>query len=92
MSATIEDEEIVIEHGISGLFDNGQTFLVGVEDDPDGSARVYFDVRAWNRHTHIDDSAAKEAVKRAWANPMGHLTITKPRRDQWCGCTGEEVR
>jgi hypothetical protein len=58
--------------------------LVGLEDDADGSLRVYVDARYLGIHTHVDDEAAKEEVRRGYASAH-HVTAHIPR-DSLCDC------
>lgn len=59
------------------LFSDGH-LVVGIEDDPDGSLRVYLDMRSRGIHTHVDDEDAKAEVRSAWANAMSHITTRVP--------------
>lgn len=60
--------------------------IVGLEDDPDGSLRVYLDHRATGIHTHVANEPAKAEVRSAWAGShMGHLTTRVPK-DALCDC------
>ena len=65
----------------------GERLIVGIEDDPDGSLRVYVDARHTGIHTHIDDESAKEQVRNAWASSV-HLTAPIPR-EALCDCEPE---
>lgn len=69
-----------------GLEPNGH-LVVGLEDDTDGSVRVYLDHRWRGIHTHVKDAQAVERVRRAWASSYrsGHLFTTVPR-DALCDC------
>lgn len=58
--------------------------IVGVEDDADGSLRVYLYARWKGIHTHVDDEAAKDAARRAW-NSGGHV-VTRVPRTALCDC------
>lgn len=51
--------------------------IVGIEDDPDGSLRVYVGARYTGIHTHVLDEEAKEDVRRAWPG-WGHLFADIP--------------
>jgi hypothetical protein len=60
--------------------------IVGIEDDPDGSLRVYLDMRSTGVHTHVADESAKAEVRNAWAASfMGHLTTRVPQK-ALCTC------
>ena len=63
-----------------------QTFLVGLEDDPEGGVRVYFGARHLNLHSHIDDPEVIDQLRREWGNVMTHVLIPTPPREAWCGC------
>jgi len=68
------------------LFRPDGHLIVGVEDDTDGSLRVYLDMRSTGLHTHVDDESAKAEVRRAWsASYMGHLTTQVPK-EALCTC------
>ena len=59
------------------LFSDGH-LIVGLEDDPDGSLRVYLDARFRGIHTHVDNEEAKAEVRRAWSGAMSHITTRVP--------------
>jgi hypothetical protein len=60
--------------------------IVGLEDDPDGSLRVYVDHRSTGIHSHVIDPKAVEEIRNAWAaTHMGHLTTRIPS-DALCSC------
>lgn len=53
--------------------------IVGLQDDSDGSLRVYLDHRSTGLHTHVDDEKAQAELRSAWgASFMGHLTTQVP--------------
>ena len=61
------------------------TFVVAVEDDEDGSVRMYVGARIMNLHTHIDDPAAVAELRAAWATAK-HVVVNAPLMDDLCGC------
>jgi len=67
------------------LFPDGH-LVVGLEDDADGSLRVYVDQRSTGIHSHVADPDAKTRIRGAWSSSrMGHLTTQIPR-DALCDC------
>jgi len=71
---------------MSHLLGRGQTYLVGLEDDPEGGVRVYFGSRHLNLHSHLDDPETIAYLRREWANVTAHVLIPTPPREAWCGC------
>lgn len=63
--------------GILGLFTGASTFLVGVEDDPEGGIRCYLGHRANGTYCVIDDPDTIRQVWAAWGCG-GHVAITTP--------------
>lgn len=57
--------------------------VVALEDDPDGSLRVYFDARSLNHHLHIAEPEVVTAIRLAWAQRPLALPLTPLG---WCGC------
>jgi hypothetical protein len=74
---------------LMGLLSGTSTFVVGVEDDPDGSLRMYVGHRARGIHTHVVDERDKQELRRAWANVMGHVVVEAPPVEALCDCTNE---
>lgn len=62
---------------ILGLFTGASTFLVGVEDDPEGGIRCYLGHRANGLYCVIDDPDAIREVRGAWSMG-GHVAISVP--------------
>lgn len=64
----------------------GAILWVGIEDDDDGSLRLYLDARWKNLHTHVDDPEAIKDLRSAWnGGAMGHQALRVPR-EAWCTC------
>jgi hypothetical protein len=53
------------------------TLVVGVEDDPDGSLRMYVGHRFKGIYAIVDDPAEKEKLRSAWGSG-GHLFTAIP--------------
>lgn len=60
-------------------------FVVGLEDDDDGSVRVYVGARVMNLHTHVEDPQSVAELREAWATAK-HVLIDAPPADALCGC------
>ena len=60
--------------------------IVGLEDDDDGSLRVYVDHRSTGIHSHVADHGAQAEIRDAWVGSYrGHLTTRIPR-EALCDC------
>jgi len=59
--------------------------IVGIEDDTDGSLRVYVGARWKNIHTHVEDEGTKREVRNAWGGAHGHVVADIPA-DALCDC------
>jgi hypothetical protein len=68
------------------MFGPAARLVVGLEDDPDGSLRVYVAPRYSGIHSHVDDEEAKRTLRREWASVFGHLTADIPAH-ALCNCT-----
>lgn len=57
--------------------------IVGVEDDKEDPSllRVYIGARYNNTYVLVQDPDDQERMRRAWANPGGHLTMPRPPDD-----------
>jgi hypothetical protein len=69
---------VTVESGPFGWLAGTHCLVVGVEDGPDGTLKVYVDARWKGLYAIVEDAEAQEAIRRAWANTSSHLTITKP--------------
>ena len=69
-----------------------ERLIVGLEDDADGSLRVYVDARWTGIHTHVDDPEVKDKLRRSWGSST-HLTSVIPD-SVLCDCqpTSEEAK
>jgi hypothetical protein len=77
----------------AALLTGNACLIVGVEDDPDGSLRVYLGARWKGIHVHVDDETARAEIRRAWGDPLSaHVFTARPPADALCQCvlTGEE--
>lgn len=63
---------------IAGLITGTHTYLVGVEDDPDGGLRCYLGARSKGLYCVVEDEDAKADVRRAWGGSLGLITIPVP--------------
>ena len=71
---------------ITPLLTGGLSLLVGLEDDEDGSLRVYLGRRWTGIHTHVADEDAKRELRRVWGQGRGHALVTTPPREALCDC------
>jgi hypothetical protein len=55
----------------------GTTLVVGVEDDPDGSLRMYVGRRSKGIYAIVDDPAEQDRLRSAWGSG-GHLLTAIP--------------
>lgn len=67
-----------------GLDPGNTRLIVGIEDDEDGSLRVYLDRRWTNLHTHVADEEVKRQVRNSWGY-QGHVFTDVPA-DALCDC------
>lgn len=72
---------------INGL-NPAMTLAVGVEEDEDGSVRVYIASRHLNLHTHVALEPELSELRAAWAKSH-HVFVTAPRPEDLCGCRQE---
>lgn len=61
--------------------------ITGLEDDTDGSLRVYVGPRWKGIHTHVDDEEAKKQLRSQFG--WGHIGSTVPR-EALCDCPPPE--
>lgn len=64
-----------------------ERLIVGLEDDADGSLRVYVDMRSTGIHTHVSDESAKDQYRRAFGSSR-HLTSVIPS-SVLCDCEAD---
>ncbi len=72
---------------MTGMLHPDGCLIVGVEDEPGGSMRVYLNARWTGVHTHVDDPVAQDEIRGAWGSNRHVLTIV-PRAAQ-CDCGPE---
>jgi hypothetical protein len=75
--------------GVGELIAGTQTYLVGVEDGPHGSLKVYFDHRSRGLYALIFDEAVKADVRDAWAGVRQVLMPTPPPECLFLDSDGE---
>lgn len=55
---------------VANLLAGQSTFVVGIEDDPDGGLRVFLGHRSRGLYCVIDDAAAIEQIRAMWESKM----------------------
>jgi hypothetical protein len=70
-----------IDCGLVDLMTGSTALVVGLDDGPDDSLKVYIGARYKGRYLLVDDPAAQRVIRDAWAG-MGHVLIPLPREDQ----------
>jgi hypothetical protein len=62
---------------LSLFFGHDSVMVVGVEDGPDGSLKVYIGARYQRRYVLVDDPQGQDNVRRAWGQG-GHVFTQLP--------------